>query len=60
MVVAGGGNVARGMRCPSDAIDAGTVIGQPSDRSARNADVQDDYLKNGKDEGVEEDDDFLR
>ena len=51
MVVAGGGNVARGMRRPSDAIDASAMIRQTRHGSAGDAHVQDDDLREGKGEG---------
>ena len=51
MVVAGGGNVARGMRRPSDAIDASAMIRQTRHGSAGHAHVQDDDLGEGKGEG---------
>jgi len=44
VVVTGSGYVARGMWCPSDAIDARAVIGQASDWGAGNAHIQYDNL----------------
>ena len=43
MVIAGGGNVARGMQSPSDAIDAGVVIQEKRHWRTRKAHVQDNH-----------------
>lgn len=44
MVVGGGADVTRRVRCPCDAVHAGAVIVQPSDRRAWYADIEYNHL----------------
>ena len=47
MIVAGGGNVARGMRGPRDAVNARAMIRQTRDGRARYTYVKNDHLNGG-------------